>query len=253
MVPYFPNVGPLPEVDTPTMIEVDRLMMEEYQISLFQMMENAGRCLAILAREIALDGAPEDKRVVVLAGGGGNGGGALTAARRLATWGAKVCVVTAQGRDRMGDVPKAQLDILLGLENVVEMSVEEIGVPVDVILDGLIGYSLKGSPRGPAARLIEWANNHQAPTLALDVPSGYDASNGTINEPAIQAAATLTIALPKLGMQTRGATSHIGTLYCADISVPPQLYQCLTPRLDLAPIFQRSDILCVRSAFHQEP
>jgi NAD(P)H-hydrate epimerase len=122
----FPNVGPLPEVDTTAMIEVDRLMMEDYRISLFQMMENAGRCMAILAREILMNGAPEDKRVVVLAGGGGNGGGALTAARRLATWGAKVCVVTAQGRDQMADVPKAQLDILLGLENVVEMTVEEI-------------------------------------------------------------------------------------------------------------------------------
>jgi NAD(P)H-hydrate epimerase len=252
MVPYFPNVGPLPEVDTATMIEVDRLMMEEYQINLFQMMENAGRCLAVLAREIALDGAPEDKRVVVLAGDGGNGGGALTAARRLATWGAKVCVVTAQGRDRMADVPKAQLDIVLGLDNVVEMSVGEIGVPVDVILDGLIGYSLKGAPRGPAARLIEWANKHLAPTLALDVPSGYDASDGNIYEPAIQAAATLTIALPKLGMQTKAAASHIGALYCADISVPPQLYQYLTPRLDLAHIFRRSDILCVRSALEQE-
>lgn len=247
MFQSFPNAGPLPEVDTQAMIEVDRLMMEDYRISLFQMMENAGRCLAILAREIALNGAPEDKRIVVLAGGGGNGGGALTAARRLATWGAKVCVVTAQDRDEMADVPKAQLDILLGLRNVVEMAVEDINVPIDVILDGLIGYSLKGAPKGKAAALIAWANKQQAPTLALDVPSGYNASTGTVSEPAIRAAATLTIALPKLGMQTEGAANHLGQLYCADISVPPELYRHLIPSLDVGYIFLRSDIVRVRS------
>ncbi|MEP4249590.1 NAD(P)H-hydrate epimerase [Tateyamaria sp.] len=239
----FPNVGPLPEIDTKAMIEVDRLMMEDYQISLFQMMENAGRCLAILARDIVLGDAPENKRVVVLAGAGGNGGGALTAARRLATWGAKICVITAQGRDKMADVPKAQLDILLRLENVVEMTIEEIDVPVDVILDGLIGYSLTGAPRGQAATLIAWANENPAPTLALDVPSGYDAHTGTIAEPAIRATATLTIALPKLGMQSEGNAQHIGSLYCADISVPPELYHSLTPSLDIGFVFKNSDIV----------
>lgn len=243
----FPDVGPLPEVDTKAMIEVDRLMMEDYRISLFQMMENAGRCLAILARDIAMDSAPEDKRVVVLAGGGGNGGGALTAARRLATWGAKICVVTAQAREQMADVPKAQLDILLGLENVVEMPVEEIDVPIDVILDGLIGYSLRGAPTGQAAALIKWANEYPAPTLALDVPSGYDAGTGSIAEPAIRAAATLTIALPKLGMQSESAAGHIGALYCADISVPPELYQDLMPSLDIGYLFQKGDIIRLHS------
>lgn len=242
----FPQVGHLPEVDTKTMIEVDRLMMEDYRISLFQMMENAGRCLAILARDIALDGVVKDKRVVVLAGGGGNGGGALTAARRLATWGANVCVVVTQDPSQMADVPKAQLDILLGLENVIEMAVDDIGVSVDVILDGLIGYSLSGVPKGPAATLINWANENAAPTLALDVPSGYDAKTGTIFEPAIQAAATLTIALPKLGMQREEAAQHIGVLYCADISVPPELYQELKPSLDIGFMFQHSDIIHIQ-------
>lgn len=243
MANIFPSAGPLPEVDTKAMIEVDRLMMEDYRISLFQMMENAGRCLAILTRDTALDGNPEDKRVVVLAGGGGNGGGALTAARRLATWGAKVCVVLAQDRDQMADVPKAQLDILLGLANVVELTLEEINVPADVILDGLIGYSLAGAPRGRAAELIEWANAQPTPTLALDAPSGYDAGTGQIREPAIRATATLTIALPKLGMQSASAAKHIGQLYCADISVPPEVYQQLSPSLDIGYIFRGSDVI----------
>ena len=147
----------------------------------------------------------------------------------------------------MADVPKAQLDILLGLENVTQMAVEDIDWTVDVILDGVIGYSLTGAPKGEAADLIKWANANPAPTLALDVPSGYDAKTGTVVEPAIQAAATLTIALPKLGMQSGRAAQHIGVLYCADISVPPQLYQILKPRLNVGFMFQNSDIMRIQT------
>ena len=73
----------IPWLDTEQMIEVDRAMMEDYRIDLVRMMENAGRCLAILARDRFLDGSPVGKRVTVPAGSGGNGGGALVAARRL--------------------------------------------------------------------------------------------------------------------------------------------------------------------------
>ena len=41
------------------MIEVDRAMIEDYGIELIQMMENAGRNLAHLARERFLDGNPQ--------------------------------------------------------------------------------------------------------------------------------------------------------------------------------------------------
>ena len=67
------------------MREVDRLMIEEYGIELLQMMENAGRGLADLARERFLDDDPRRRAVVLLAGAGGNGGGGLVAARRLHT------------------------------------------------------------------------------------------------------------------------------------------------------------------------
>ena len=52
----------VPKIDTPQMIEVDRLMMEEYHIELIQMMENAGRCLAILTKERFFKGDVEGKK-----------------------------------------------------------------------------------------------------------------------------------------------------------------------------------------------
>lgn len=50
--------GNVPYVTTEQMIEVDRAMMQDYRIELIQMMENAGRNLAHLARMRFLDGNP---------------------------------------------------------------------------------------------------------------------------------------------------------------------------------------------------
>lgn len=240
----YPVTSRLPQVDTPAMVEVDRLMMEDYQINLFQMMENAGRCLARLTRDVALNGSAKDKRVVVLAGSGGNGGGALTAARRLASWGAEVTVGLAQDKDKMSPVPLHQLQILEKMERITVGRPEDAGEP-DAVLDGLVGYSLSGAPFGRVAELIEWVNACPAPTLSLDVPSGFDATGARVLAPAVRAAATLTIALPKAGLQDTLTAEIRGALYCCDISVPPELYLQLPEPLEVEAIFTQDDIVQV--------
>ena len=89
---------PIPALTTAQMQEVDRLMVEEYHIELLQMMENAGRNLAVLATRL-LDDDVADRPIVVLAGRGNNGGGGLVAARHLLNWGAWVQVVTSYAPD----------------------------------------------------------------------------------------------------------------------------------------------------------
>ena len=102
----------IPALTTSEMAEVDRAMIEDYGIELIQMMENAGRNLAHLARVHFLDGDPRGRTVVVLAGTGGNGGGALVCARRLATWGSSVRIVTTKPSAEFSPVAGHQLDIL---------------------------------------------------------------------------------------------------------------------------------------------
>jgi NAD(P)H-hydrate epimerase len=41
----------------------------------------------------------------------------------------------------------------------------------DLVVDALMGYSLRGDPAGIAAQLITWANGQAAPVLALDTPA----------------------------------------------------------------------------------
>ena len=237
----------IPFVDTQQMIEVDRAMMEDYKIDLIQMMENAGRNLAHLARERFLNGDPRGRKVVVLSGTGGNGGGALVCARRLHNYGADVRVVTTKPDADFAPVPRHQLDIVRRMNVPVilagEINDEETAV---LIIDGIIGYSLQGSPRGTAATLIEWANNQRAPILALDAPSGLDTTSGTVFEPAIQAAATMTLALPKAGLLSDNVARQVGELYLADISVPPALYAGPALQIPVGPIFAVSDIVRIR-------
>jgi len=233
----------LPWLTTAQMAEVDRAMIEDYGITLIQMMENAGRCLAHLARTRFLGGDPRGQEVTILAGKGGNGGGALVCARRLANYGAHVQVHLAVPEMGLGPVPAHQLAILrrMGLPVVGPEHLPESGG--ELVIDGLIGYSLNGAPRGATASLIRWANTHPAPILALDVPSGVDASTGTVHEPAIQATATLTLALPKFGLRASGVDARVGELYLADISVPPELYAIPSLGLAVGPIFAPGDIL----------
>jgi NAD(P)H-hydrate epimerase len=220
------NVGvAVPWLRTEQMVEVDRAMIEDLGIELIQMMENAGRGLAHLARERFLDHDPTDTRVAVLAGPGGNGGGALVCARRLVGWGANVEVVLSRPDEAFDPVPGYQLTIL-----------RKMGVPcgaagdsitprsTDLVIDGLIGYNLRGAPRGASADLIRWANVQGSPVLSLDVPSGVDAGSGEVYDPAVRAAATLTLALPKTGLRSPDAGGCVGELYLADIGVPSSLY-----------------------------
>jgi NAD(P)H-hydrate epimerase len=235
----------VPWLDTAQMIEVDRAMMEDYRIDLVRMMENAGRCLAHLARERFLDGSPVGKRVIVMAGSGGNGGGALVAARRLHNWGAEVQVLPAQQAESMTPVPGHQLDILrrMSVDVAAEPTLPPPGDQPAVVLDGLIGYSLKGAPFGTIRDLIEWANGQGAPILSLDAPSGVDTATGTVFDPAIRATATMTLALPKEGLRAPGAAACVGELYLADISVPPALYAEPALGLDVGAIFAAGDVV----------
>ncbi len=223
----------LPYLSKTQMLEVDRAMVEDFKIGLIQMMENAGRHLAQLARERFLRGDAHGRDVTVLAGSGGNGGGALVAARRLAGWGGNVQVVLSRPPEHFKGVPAHQLHIIREMR----LPILDSGdLPdkreLNLVIDGLIGYRLQGFPRGMAADLIMWANSQDAPILALDIPSGLDPDVGIVHEPVIRAAATLSLALPKKGLRGPGAQKRVGELYLGDISVPPSLYR--TPSLNLA-------------------
>jgi NAD(P)H-hydrate epimerase len=225
----------IPSLTTNQMREVDRLMVETYGIALIQVMENAGHHLAQLARRM-VGGNAAGKVVIVLCGPGNNGGGGMAAARHLHNWGADVQVRLAAEPARLREVPAHQWAILKAL------GLDHSGTtprPADLVLDALLGYGVSGAPRPPVANLIRWANEQPAPVLALDVPSGLDATSGTAYRPTVRATATLTLALPKTALRVTAARAFVGDLYLADIGVPAELYAAPSLRLSVGSIFAR--------------
>jgi NAD(P)H-hydrate epimerase len=100
----------VPAVTAAEMREVDRVAVEEFGVSLQQMMENAGRNLARHVREVGAG------PVVVLAGNGGNGGGGLCAARHLVNREIEVSVVLDRPPERLDGAPRRQYETLATMD-----------------------------------------------------------------------------------------------------------------------------------------
>jgi NAD(P)H-hydrate epimerase len=233
----------IPWISRDQMIRVDQLMIESLGIQLIQMMENAGRHLAELARAKFLDYDVRGKRIIILTGAGGNGGGAMVCGRNLHNWGAEVNLFLTKPVDDLDGTIRQQAEInqKLGLGMIFD-DLPGSTDNFDLVIDGIIGYSLIGAPRGRAADLINWTNLQKSPILALDLPTGLDATTGEVFSPAIFASATMTLALPKLGLKT-AAKSVVGDLYLADIGVPPDLYDDPSLELQVGPIFHKNSII----------
>ncbi len=201
------------------MREVDRIAIEEIGPNLYQMMENAGRNLAALTIRL-LGSEWRDERIVVLAGTGGNGGGGICGARHLANRGGDVLVVVSDATN-LREVPARQLATYRGTDGRV-LGPDELGdLDPSFILDAVIGYSLSGPPQGPVLHMIEWALSEEAPVVSLDVPSGIDSTTGKAPGTHVVAAHTMTLALPKTGLDGVAA----GDLWLADIGIPRETYR----------------------------
>lgn len=214
----------VPALTAERMREVDRIAVEEFGLPILSMMENAGRSLSQHAMEMLdVPGDPQlEEGVVVLAGSGGNGGGGLACARHLRNRGFPVNVVLDRDPDKLGRAAGQQLQILrsAGFDPSPASRAAELISGAGLVVDALIGYGLRGEPRGTTANLIELCDGMASSILSLDVPSGREATTGEEPGAAIHPARTLTLALPKTGLVTAP-----GELYVADIGIPPELYR----------------------------
>lgn len=209
----------VPAVTTAQMREVDRVAVEEVGPTLLQMMENAGRNLAELCVQ-QLGTRWTERSVVVAAGTGGNGGGGICAARHLLNHGGTVTIaVTDQTRLTAAAAQQLALACAAGGRVV---DIDDVGEnPPDLIVDAVLGYSLRGAPRGASAEFIAWIEGMPMPVIALDIPSGIDATTGEAAGAFVRATTTLTLALPKSGLDSPA----VGRLWLADIGIPHEVYR----------------------------
>jgi len=218
--PSFTTSGGLkvPAVTTSQMREIDRVAVDEVGLNLYQMMENAGRNLAELCMEFLGD-QWDGAHIVVLAGSGGNGGGGMCAARHLANHGGAVTLVPTTLEGLQG-VPADQFALYRATGGRVAEFSEIDHLNADLVVDAVLGYSLHGVPRGTAADMIRWVSSHGAPVISLDAPSGIDSTTGVAAGDHVHATVTMTLALPKTGLDG----DAVGRLCVADIGIPQDVF-----------------------------
>lgn len=181
------------------------------------LMQRAG---AAAASEIALRYRDRlDGGVLVLPGPGNNGGDAWVVARALATAGVRVRV-TEPIPAKTDDCAAERALAMQSLSKDSVSTADAVSGRDALIIDGLLGTGATGAPRGEIATLIQSANdarNQGAIVVALDVPSGLDASTGETEGNVISADVTLTFGTAKRGhLINRGVC---GTIVVLDIGL----------------------------------
>lgn len=214
-------------------------------VSVDALMALAGFQCARLARRLLNDLA-EDLSVAVLAGRGNNGADSLGCARHLSAWGRPVrVVVLADVYDPETNYARqARAAAAAGVElhsagdgfaAAMEWALQGAGL----IVDGVLGTGSTGPPRGMVAEAVRAINSAAATVLAIDLPSGLDATTGDATGECVRADATLMLAIAKSGCLAEKARPVVGQLWLADIGVPAEAYGAVAL---VPPDFQRGDL-----------
>lgn len=220
------------------MREVDRLSSARFGIPSRQLMEEAGRNVAELVRELA---PALPARVTVLCGKGNNGGDGLVAARYLKSAGyeARVLLFGRAGEMR-GDAAENLARWREGGEGVTE--IQDAGgweaawgetAGAEVIVDALLGTGLRGAAEGAMAQAIADVNRFTGKgtsarprlILAVDMPSGLPSDGGAAEGEVLQAHATVTFTAAKVGQLVSRDAAAVGALRVRQIGTPLALVE----------------------------
>ncbi|NBU38636.1 MAG: NAD(P)H-hydrate dehydratase, partial [Actinobacteria bacterium] len=155
----------------------------------------AGHATAEVARTMM--GGAYGRRVVVIAGKGNNGNDGRVAAARLTEWGASVRVLDAEDSH----------DVFIDSR------------AADLVIDAAYGIGFRGTWSPPIV--------FDVPVLAVDIPSGLDATTGAVNGGVLVADRTVTFAALKTGMVLGDGPSVCGEIDIVDVGIP------LEPEVDV--------------------
>jgi NAD(P)H-hydrate epimerase len=204
---------PLP--DAARVRAADAWAIGERGIPGLELMERAGQGIFELVMQVAPSGT-----VAVVCGKGYNGGDGYVVARLLRDIGREVVVLaTAPVEELRGDA-RHNAERLPGApaQPFTAAALTDAGAAVAV--DALLGTGFEGEPRGAIADAITALNDLDAPVVAVDVPSGVDASTGEVAGVAVRAAATATFHAAKPGLWIAPGKGHAGAVHVIDIGIP---------------------------------
>jgi hydroxyethylthiazole kinase-like uncharacterized protein yjeF len=190
------------------------------------LMETAGLAIARRINQL-LDGV-RGKRLLILVGPGNNGGDGMVAARYLSDWGALATLYITSARrreDKLEECRIRRVNIMEARDDKEQVALTTYLSLSDLVLDSVFGIGnnrpLDGLIRDLFATIAEAKKIHQELKLvALDVPSGIDADDGSVDAAQPKMDLTLTLGLPKVGLVRFPAANYTGNLEVIDIGLP---------------------------------
>lgn len=201
------------------------------------LMENAGLAVAQKVKEWM--GNIEGCHILVLIGPGNNGGDGLVVARHLHDWGAEVHLYLP--KQRADSDINYQLTRQRDIHTMVAGpdgfdTLDSLLPQVELVIDALFGTGrlrpIDGDFRQVLLKVGE-AKKSQAnlQIIALDLPSGLDSDNGSVDNACIRADVTITLACPKQGLFAFPGATNVGELIVADIGIPSSLAEDISVEL----------------------
>lgn len=196
--------------------ELDRITIEEFEVSGTVLMERAGT----VAFETLKQHWPDAKTLCIVCGTGNNGGDGFVVARLAHEQGLQVEVLI------VGDGNKIKGDALAAKQRLegcgVKTKVYGNGkLPLaDLVVDAVFGTGLKGAVSGDAVFAINAINQHGTPVLALDIPSGLLADTGHILGEVVKADVTVSFIGLNQGLLTAKGPDCCGELIFDDLKIP---------------------------------
>lgn len=207
-------------LDSLRMRNIDRRTTERFGVPSIVLMENA----AIAVVDAIFEHYAESDRVAIVCGTGQNGGDGFAVARHLENRGIVPVILIAGDRSAIKGDARTNLEIC-----------ERLGIPIhdlqdagdlahaadaDLIVDAIFGTGLNRAPEGLHADVIRGIAELRIPVLAIDLPSGANASSHEPFDPCVQAEVTVTFAAPKMCHVFEPAAIYCGEVIVADISIP---------------------------------
>ncbi len=195
---------------------------EYNKIPTLVLMENAGSQIA----HYIVDNYPDKKNVSIYSGTGGNGGDGFVVARHLLNYGYKIKLFLLSRPENIKNIDSktnyesivriASADKNLSLRKVTDSS-QLTPDNSDIIVDAILGTGVRGKIRNPTSKAVDVINNSPAITLSVDVPSGLNPENGSVEDKAVVSHTTLTLHKPKTGLTNKKYVQNLVTL---DIGIP---------------------------------
>jgi len=207
---------------------IDRQSTEQFNLDGLRLMENAGRAVAD-----AVAGDFEPCKILVVAGKGNNAGDGFVAARHLVQKGFQVEILLTMDPELFSDSASVNYQLLAkspvyfrhvrGTETAQEFSA--ILNSSSVLVDAIWGVGFSGRVEGFYATLIRAMNASSGKIYSIDIPSGLHADTGKVGDVAVRATVTITMGLPKVGLDVADGPLYAGDVRVVSIGHPESLLQ----------------------------